>query len=130
MINKGKKKDWLMIIPIIFLIVWSGFCIFKLYQTGNEVHIIDCIDVVNSNVFSTYISLVMGMAYLFFSADTKRKRVNSGLSPDFIAYTIILSVFYACVAIVNACRFCVFTTILMAIYSIVYVFAFYKYMRI
>ena len=37
---------------------------------------------------------------------------------------------YCVVAIINACRYCLETTILMAVVSAVYVFLFFKFMKL
>lgn len=60
--NKRKKADWLTIIPILFWLSCMAFSLAKLYQSGNEIHIIDYIEIFNSNTFSTFISMVICMA--------------------------------------------------------------------
>ena len=128
MADKGKKVDWLTIIPIMFWIGCMGLSVGKMFQTGNEIKIIDWLDILNSNTFSTFISMVICMAYQFFSV-TGKKQEKSGLSRKWISFTIISTIIYGIVAIVNACRYCFETTLIMTIASIVYVIIFFKYMR-
>lgn len=128
--EKDKKVDWLLIIPIIF---W-GLCMIlsggKLFQTGNKIHIIDLIDIFNSNTFSTYISMIICMAYQYFAVYDKKKQERSGLSRKWIALTIISTATYGGIAIINACRYCMVTTIIMALASIAYVILFFKFMKV
>ncbi len=128
--KKGKKVDWLIIIPIIFWVSCMCLSVGKMFQTGNEIHILDWLDVFNSNTFSTYISMVICMAYQFFSVYVKKKQERSGLSRRWIGLTVISTAGYCVVAIINACRYCLETTILMAVVSAVYVFLFFKFMKL
>ena len=43
--DKRKKADWLTIIPILFWLSCMAFSLAKLYQSGNEIHIIDYIEI-------------------------------------------------------------------------------------
>ena len=128
MAQKDKAFEWLTIIPVIFCLFFIILSVGKLYQTGNDIHIIDYIDIFNSNTFSTYISMVICMAYQYFSA-RKNQEEKSGLSRRWISLTIIATAVYGAVAVFNASRYCLATTILMAIASIIYVFVFFKYMK-
>lgn len=128
--KKGRKVDWLTIIPVFFWISCMGLSAGKMFQTGNEIHILDWLDIFNSNTFSTYISMVICMAYQFFSVYDKKKQERSGLSRKWIPVTVLSTVLYCAVAIVNACRYCLFTAGLMAVVSAVYVFLFFKYMKL
>lgn len=128
--NKSKKKDWLTIIPILFWILCMGISIGKMFQTGNEIHIIDWLEVFNSNTFSTYISMVICMAYQFFSTDIKSKQEESGLSRKWMWLTILSTVIYGIVAIINASRYCLVTTVIMSVVSLGYICLFFKYMRV
>lgn len=130
MYDKNGKVDWLTIIPMLFWVLCMGLSIGKMFQTGNEVHIIDWLEVLNSNTFSTYISMVICMAYQFFSAERKSKQEESGLSRKWIWLTIVSTVLYGIIAIVNACRYCLVTSIIMAMVSVVYIFIFFKFMRL
>lgn len=125
-----KRKDWLTIIPMLFWFLCIGLSAAKLCQTDNEIHMIDWLEVFNGNTFSTYISLVICMVYQFFSVNSKKKQEKSGLSRRWIPLTILSTVIYAVVAIVNACRYCVLTTVIMTGASVVYVFLFFKYMKL
>ena len=73
--------------------------------------------------------MVICMAYQFFSADKKKQQERSGLSRRWIWLTIILSAVYVIVAVVNACRYCIVSTIIMTFASATYVFIFFKFMR-
>lgn len=128
--KRGKKAGWLIIIPIIFWVSCMGLSVGKMFQTGNGFHIIDWLDVFNSNTFSAYISMVICMAYQFFSVYDKKKQERPGLSRKWIGLTVILAAVYCMVAIINACRYCLATTILMAVVSAIYVFLFFKIMRL
>lgn len=127
--DEGKKVDWLIIIPVSFWLCCMGISAGKLLQTGNEIHILDWIDVYNSNTFSTYISLILCMAYQFFSADGKSDPEKSGLSRKWIALTIISTIVYGVIGIVNACRYCFVSTVIMAVASVAYIVLFFKYMK-
>lgn len=129
--EKGDKEiDWLMVIPIIFWIFCMCLSVGKMLQTGNKIHIIDWVDIFNSNTFSTYISLIICMAYQYFSIYDKKQQEKSGLSRKWISLTIISTIVYGVIAIVNACRYCLLTAIIMAIASIIYVILFFKFMKI
>lgn len=127
--KKGKKVDWLIIIPIIFWVSCMGLSVAKMLQTGNEIHMVDWLDIFNSNTFSTYISMVICMAYQFFSYD-KKKQERSGLSRKRISLTVISTAIYGVVAVINACRYCFVTAVLMAVASAIYVFLFFKFMKL
>lgn len=130
MFDKNGKVDWLTIIPILFWLLCMGLSVGKMYQTGNEIHIIDWLEILNSNTFSTYISMVICMAYQFFSVDEKIKQEASGLSRKWIWLTIISTVVYGIIAIINACRYCLVTSVIMAGASIAYVIIFFKFMKL
>lgn len=128
--DKNGKIDWLTIIPILFLILCMGLSVGKMFQTGNEIHIIDWLEVFNSNTFATFISMVICMAYQFFSYDEKTEQEESGLSRKWIWLTIISTVVYGIIAIINAARYCLGTTVIMTMASIAYVIIFFKFMRL
>lgn len=130
MAEENKKVDWLVIIPIIFWVLCMGLSVGKMFQTGNEIHILDWLDIFNSNTFSTFISIVICMAYQFFAVNGKKKQEKSGLSRKWIALTLISTGVYGGVAIINACRYCLVTAIIMTIVSIVYVIMFFKFMKL
>lgn len=126
--EKNKKIDWLIIIPMIFWVSCMALSVGKMFQTGNEIHILDWLDVFNSNTFSTYVSMVICMAYQFFSVYGKKQQDRSGLSRKWISLTVILTVIYGIIAVVNACRYCLATAIIMAVASVIYVIVFFKFM--
>lgn len=130
MTEKGKKVDWLIFIPIIFWITCIGLSIGKMVQNDNEIHIIDWLDIFNSNTFSTYISMVICMAYQFFAVYDKKQQERSGLSRKWIALTVLSTIMYGVVALINACRYCLLTTIIMTAVSIAYVVIFFKFMKL
>lgn len=123
------KFNWGLIIPIAFCVICVGISIGKLAQSGRPVHIIDYLDIVNSSIFSTFISMVIGMAYQFFAHTEIEEKIKSGLDPKWMWLTIVSTIGYGTIAIINACRFCLLTSILMFFASVGYVFVFFKYMR-
>ena len=128
--QKTKKTNWLTIIPVIFWICCIGISVGKVVQTGNKIHFTDLMDIVGSNTFSTYVSMIIVMMYQFFSIENARKQEISGLSRRWISLSIIATIAYAVIAVVNACRYNSLTIRIMFIYSIVYVFLFFRFMRI
>lgn len=127
--DKRKKADWLTIIPILFWLSCMAFSLAKLYQSGNEIHIIDYIEIFNSNTFSTFISMVICMAYKFFTTDENKQELDSGLSRKWIWLTILATIIYGVCAVINARRYCLITAVIMAVASLSYVILFFKIMR-
>lgn len=127
--QKNKKVDWLTIIPVLFWIGCMSLSVGKMFQTGNEIHFIDWLDIFNSNTFSTYLSMIICMAYQFFSVSNTKKQEASGLSRKWIGLTILSTIMYGIIAIVNVCRYNLLTTIIMTLASIVYIILFFKFMR-
>lgn len=127
--KKDKVIDWPVVIPIIFWLLCMGLSIGKMFQTGNVIHIIDWIDIFNSNTFSTYISMIICMSYQYFAGRGK-KQERSGLSRKWIALTVISTGVYGAVALINACRYCLVTAVIMMVGSIAYVFLFFRFMRV
>lgn len=86
-------------------------------------------DELNSNIFSTFLSVVLVMMYQYFSAENKKAREKSKLSRKYIRVTVISTVLYVIIAIVNACKYNCSTKIAMTLASISYIFIFIKYMK-
>lgn len=128
--EKDKKVDWLIIIPMIFWISCMGLSVGKMFQSGNEIHIIDWLDIFNSNTFSTYISMIICMAYQYFAVYDSKRQERSGLSRKWIALTVISTAIYGVFALINACRYCLVTSIMMTIISIIYVILFFGFMKL
>lgn len=128
--KKDKKVDWLIIIPLIFWISCMGLSVGKLLQSANEIHIIDWLDIFNSNTFSTYISMIICMSYQYFAVCDSRQQELSGLSRKWIALTVISTAVYGVIAVINVCRYCLATVVLMAIASIIYVILFFRFMKL
>lgn len=128
--KKNGKIDWLVFIPNIFCIVCTGVSLRKMFLTGHDIYFIDVLEACNSNVFATYISMVICMAYQFFSVYDFNQAEKSGLSRNWIGLTIIASVIYGGFQLVNACIYNIYTTLAMSVASIIYIFLFFKYMRI
>ncbi len=128
--KKNKKTDWLTIIPIMFWLSCMGLSVGKMFQTGNKITIVDWLDIFSSNTFSTYISMVICMAYQYFSVNGRKQQERSGLSRRWIPLTIIATVAYGVVAIINACVYCLFTSCLMAAVSLAYVILFFTVMKL
>lgn len=127
--RKERRIDWLTIIPLSFCVVCMIFSFAKLYQSGNEIHILDLLDIFNSNIFSTFISMVICMSYRFFSEKRKKRERVSGLSEKWIALTVISTILYGVVALINTCIYNYLTSILLMLVSITYVKLFFKVMR-
>lgn len=127
--EEKKKIDWTIVIPLMFWVLFMGMSIGKIYQTGNEVSLIDWLDVLNGNTFSTFISMVIVMAYQFFSDENVQRKDDFGLSRKGIPVTIIATIIYGIVAIVNAARYCLITAIIMALCSVAYIIIFFTVMR-
>ena len=127
--RRNGKVDWLTIIPIFFWFGCMGLSVGKLFQTGNEIHFIDWLEIINSNTFSTYLSMIICMAYQFFSVNNTKKQEESGLSRKWISLSILSTIIYGIIAIVNACRYTLLTTIIMTVASIIYIILFFKFMR-
>ena len=97
------------------MVVVYAFSLAKLYQSGNEIHIIDYIEIFNSNTFSTFISMVICMAYKFFTTDENKQELDSGLSRKWIWLTILATI--------------IITSVIMAAASLAYIILFFKVMR-
>lgn len=65
-----------------------------------------------------------------FSTDIKSKQEESGLSRKWMWLTILSTVIYGIVAIINASRYCLVTTVIMSVVSLGYICLFFKYMRV
>lgn len=129
MAREQRKIDWLTVIPVVFCLVCMILSFAKLYQSGNEIHILDVVEIFNSNVFSTFISMIICMAYRFFSERRKKREKVSGLSQKWISLTIISTILYGVASVINACIYNYLTSILLMVISITYVFLFFKTMR-
>lgn len=127
--DKKRPSDWLTIIPILFWVLCIAISLAKLCQSGNEIHIIDCIEIFNSNTFSTFISMVICMAYKYFTVPANKQEIDSGLSRKWIWLTIMATVIYGMFSVANASRYCLATSVIMAIASVIYVVLFFKVMR-
>lgn len=121
--KNGKKIDWMIAIPIILFVGCLGISLGKSFQMEKSLQFIDILEMFNSNAFSTFISMTACMMYQFFS-DSKTKQ-NSRLSRKWISMTVIATIFYILFAVINACRFCLFTSILMSISSIGFIVLFF-----
>ena len=111
------------------MVVVYAFSLAKLYQSGNEIHMIDYIEIFNSNTFSTFISMVICMAYKFFTTDENKQELDSGLSRKWIWLTILATIIYGMCAVINASRYCLITSVIMAAASLAYIILFFKVMR-
>lgn len=121
--------DWLTIIPLAFWIICIVLSAAKLCQTGQEKKLFDYLNCFNESTFSTFISMVIALSYKFFSEENRAKRKESGLSPRYISLTLISTVVYGVVAVINACRYGSVSIVIMTVMSITYVILFFKYMR-
>lgn len=69
------------------------------------------------------------MAHQYFSVSNTKKQEESGLSRKWIGYSILTTVIYGIIAVVNACRYNLITTTIMTVASVVYIILFFKFMR-
>ncbi|MFG6328039.1 MAG: hypothetical protein K1W06_00970, partial [Lachnospiraceae bacterium] len=74
--------------------------------------------------------MIICMAYQYFAVYDNKQQEKSGLSRKWIALTIISTAIYGGIAIINACRYCLATSFIMAVVSIIYVILFFKFMKI
>lgn len=138
-VQDGKQKNtvkadyWPIVIAVLLWIICIGMSIARACQANasNSTKIFSLMEFViifNENTFSTFISLVVAFLYQFLSRKNTDRRKGAILSPDFIPYTIISTVAYSLVAVINACRYCLPTIIMMLIASCVYVILFFGFM--
>lgn len=128
--KKNGTTDWLTVIPVLFWIVCIIISIVKLFQKADNPPLLnDILNSFNESTFSTYITMVIMLSYQYFSLDNITKRKKIGLSPEYIALTIIGTIIYGIIAIINVCRYNSVTIVLMFIASIVYVILFFTFMR-
>lgn len=128
--KKNGTTDWLTVIPVLFWIVCIIISIVKLFQKADNPPLLnDILNSFNESTFSTYITMVIMLSYQYFSLDNITKRKKIGLSPEYIALTIIVTIIYGIIAIINVCRYNSVTIVLMFIASIVYVILFFTFMR-
>lgn len=128
MSSKNKGSRWSILIPIIFWLACIALAIGKMIQAEKDIKILDWMDVFNSNTYSTYVPMTACMIYQFFSTDGKKKQKKIGLSRKWIWLTIVSVCIYSVMAVVNACRYTLGSTILMLVVSIAYVYVFFKFM--
>lgn len=129
--TSGKRKvDWLLIIPLILWIGCIGISLSKIWQSDHIVSLLDILDAFGSSTFSTFISIVVGMAYQYFSEKNKNNPEKSGLSRSHIELTVVATIFYGIIAVINACIYNLITAWIMAVCSVLYVILFFKYMKI
>lgn len=128
--KKNGTTDWLTVIPVLFWIVCIIISIVKLFQKADNPPLLnDILNSINESTFSTFITMVIMLSYQYFSLDNITKRKKIGLSPEHIALTIIGTIIYGIIAVINVCRYNSVTIVLMFIASIVYVILFFAFMR-
>lgn len=130
MIEKKYRIDWSIVIPLLLWWACILLSIGKNLQLDERLCALDWIDIFNSNTFATYIAIVLTMLYQYFSIRKRQHEEYSGLARNFIPMTIIITIIYGIVAIINACRFNIITSIIMAVISIIYVTLFFTKMRL
>lgn len=69
------------------------------------------------------------MAYKFFTTDENKQELDSGLSRKWIWLTILATIIYGMCAVINASRYCLITSVIMAAASLAYIILFFKVMR-
>lgn len=128
-LNYRNKHDWLTIIPLLFLVLCIGCGIGRLLHSIDSITIFSIISTINENIFATFISMVICMAYQFFSARGSRKEERSGLSRKYIPLTIIASAVYGIMFVVDACLYNKATIILLFVVSVGYMVLYFSCMR-
>lgn len=73
--------------------------------------------------------MVICMAYKFFTTDENKQELDSGLSRKWIWLTILATIIYGMCAVINASRYCLITSVIMAAASLAYIILFFKVMR-
>ena len=129
MANKNKSYDWPTSISIVFWIACIISSFAKQAQSGTDWHLMIVLDIINSNTFSTYGAMVIVMSYQFFSTKKKKQEEKSGLSRRYIPVTIIASILYCVLFVVNICRYNLCTCVVLLVSSVVYVYLFWTKMR-
>lgn len=128
-LQKSKRINWSTIIPIMFWIACMIMSFGKMVQNTDCIRLIDLLDIFNGNTFSTYISMVICMAYQFFSGNNSKRQEKSGLSRKWISLSIMSTIFYGIMSVVNTCIYNLITTILMSICSFIYIILYFAFMR-
>ncbi|MDO5541579.1 MAG: hypothetical protein Q4F83_16190 [Eubacteriales bacterium] len=130
--QRNQDIDWLVVIPLLLWAVCTGIAVAKAVQSGRTIEVIEWLEIFNSNTFATYISIVVAMLYQFFSVGKGKNlgvKQQSGLSNRYVPLTIISTIIYGIVAVVNASRFNLATTIIMTFVSVIYVILFFVFMK-
>lgn len=140
-----RNIDWTIIIPIIFWIICIISSFTKLLHTGTKVQItniidiinflynkwliirqaglITILDIINSNTFSTYVSMVIVLLYQSFTTKKQKdQKIPDKLKPN----AIILTIAYCIIFLINVCFFNLFMTVFVTLFSIIYVWNFFK----
>ena len=139
-----RNIDWTIIIPIIFWIICIISSFAKLLHTGTKVQItniidiinflndkwliirqaglITILDIINSNTFSTYVSMVIVLLYQSFTAE---KQKDQKIPDKLKSNAIILTIAYCVIFLLNVCWFNLFMTGFVTMFSIIYVWNFF-----
>lgn len=127
--GKKIKCEWITVIPLMFWVCCILGGIGRLWQSEDGLTVLGVINEINCNTYATYVSMVICMTYYYFSAKGGRREEKSGLAREYMPITIIASIVYSVFYIINACRYCEETTIILLVVSVVYVVLYFMYMR-
>lgn len=133
-----KKQKWVSWMPIIVWVVCLTYTGVKMFRSPafytSENCWISIFDWFSSNTLSAFISIVLVMIVQFYSSANDSNRIkgekSSGLSKKYISVTIIATLLYYTVVIIDACLIAGWTSILMFIYSILYIILYFTVMRV
>lgn len=127
---KNSGINWHIGIPVCLWIFCVVFGIIKVVLNTDENNTIDFIEIVNafnSNTFSTFISVVACMIYQYCTTEKGLKREEvSGLSMKNMPATVIISLVYSSVVILDSAISHSAMAIIYCIVSIIYVICFFK----
>lgn len=125
----NKRRSWPIIIPIFFLFACIIMSLWKAYNSNEGISFLVALEVFNSNSFSTFGAMLVVDLYQFFAADTGKEEELSGLSKVNIPITVILTVLFGILAVVNTCINNTVTLITQAVYSVIFIISFFRIMR-
>lgn len=136
-----KDRNWSTIVPIL---VWIACLIITGFRTflDTTIDLKDCqfwitfFNWFSSNTFSAFISMVVVMMVQFYAIEKNNAnglRIKgekySGLSRKNISITIIATVIYYSMAIVDALMSSGATSFIMFLFSITYIILYFNYMK-
>lgn len=122
-INKSVKVDKETKISIMICGLMVGLGIFRIMMNGNP-NIYDVLNTINSNVFSALTSITICKLYKYVNSDNKHNEEVSGLQRKNIESTILITIGYLIIAVVDATAANKLSTIVYFIVTIIYVYCY------